>query len=141
MLQNPHVYELLIRESHLDTFGHVNNAVYLEIFEQARWDLITANGYGLDQIIASNLGPVILEVNVKFRREVHLRETVRIETRIVEYKKKIGKLEQKMVNSRGEVASEALFTWGLFDTVQRKLVEPTPAWLRAVGMPEKSDPF
>jgi thioesterase III len=28
---------ILIREEHLDTFGHVNNARYLEIFGQARW--------------------------------------------------------------------------------------------------------
>ena len=41
---------IVIREEHLDTFGHVNNARYLEIFEQARWDFITDNGFGLDYI-------------------------------------------------------------------------------------------
>ena len=30
-------YKVKIRESHLDTLGHVNNAVYLVLFEEARW--------------------------------------------------------------------------------------------------------
>lgn len=43
-------YELTIKEHHLDTFGHVNNAVYLELFEEARWEFISENGYGLKKI-------------------------------------------------------------------------------------------
>ena len=31
-------YPLLIKETYLDTFGHVNNATYLTLFEEARWD-------------------------------------------------------------------------------------------------------
>ncbi len=46
----------VIREQHLDTFGHVNNARYLELFEQARWDFITDNGFGLEQVKASGTG-------------------------------------------------------------------------------------
>src|SRR5690606_13293796 len=64
--RNPmHEYPLLIVESHLDTFGHINHATYLQIFEEARWDLITARGYGLEKIRESRLGPVILEANVR----------------------------------------------------------------------------
>ena len=37
-------YEMLIKEKHLDTFGHVNNATYFELLEEARWDFITNNG-------------------------------------------------------------------------------------------------
>lgn len=28
-------YPMLIKESHLDSFGHMNNATYLELFENA----------------------------------------------------------------------------------------------------------
>jgi hypothetical protein len=35
MLDHKHEYEALIHERHLDTFGHVNNAAYLEILEEA----------------------------------------------------------------------------------------------------------
>jgi acyl-CoA thioester hydrolase len=56
--------DVLIRESHLDTFGHVNNATYLSLFEQARWDLIEAGGYGLRVIRQTGLGPVVLEAKI-----------------------------------------------------------------------------
>jgi acyl-CoA thioesterase FadM len=50
MLSPVHEYTVLIIERHLDTFGHVNNATYLDLFEAARWEWITSNGFGLERI-------------------------------------------------------------------------------------------
>lgn len=127
-------YKLQILETHLDSFGHVNNAAYLEIFEEARWDLITKNNYGIKEIHQSKQGPVILEVNLKFLRELRNREWITVTTEVIEYKGKVGKLLQKMILPDGTVASEATFTFGLFDLGQRKLIEPTAAWKKAVGI-------
>lgn len=127
-------YSLLIRESHLDTFGHMNNATYLSLYEEARWELITENGYSLKEIQSRKQGPVILEVNVKFIKEIKLRETIQITTELVGYKGKVGQLKQTMINSKGELASEAIFTFGLFDLKERKLIEPTADWNRAIGL-------
>jgi thioesterase-3 len=127
-------YEVLIRESHLDTFGHVNNAVYVQLYEEARWDFITKNGFGLDVIQQSGKGPVILDLKVSFRREVKLREIIKITSQTLELvNSKIMVLEQKMINAQGKVASEATFTVGFFDLKERKLIEAGPEWLRAVG--------
>ena len=41
-------YPLTIKEFHLDTFGHVNNATYLQIYEEARWEFINQNGYATE---------------------------------------------------------------------------------------------
>ena len=128
-----HTYPLLIRESHLDTFGHVNNATYLQIFEEARWDLISANGYGLKDIQKMKKGPVILEVNIKFLSEIKLRENVRITTEMLEYKGKISKLRQQILKEDGTLACEAIFVVALFDLQTRKLIAPTDEWKKAVG--------
>lgn len=130
-----HKYQLLVQEFHLDTFGHINNATYLQIYEQARWDLITNNGYGVPEIQKAGKSPIILEVNLKFLKEIRLRETISVTTELVNYKGKIGQLLQKMVKQDGDVASEALFTFGLFDLSSRKLIEPTSEWKKAVGLP------
>ena len=45
-----HEKTTVISEAHLDSFGHVNNARYFELLEQARWDLITERGFGIDTI-------------------------------------------------------------------------------------------
>lgn len=126
-------YTVTIKEHHLDTFGHVNNAVYLELYEEARWERITQNGYGLKEVHQLKKGPIILDVSVKFLKELKLREDIQITVRTESYTGKIGTLVQQMINSKGEVASEARFTIGFFDLQARKLILPTPEWLHAIG--------
>src|SRR5207244_4091012 len=63
-----HEKTILISEAHLDSFGHLNNARYLELFEQARWDLITERGFGVDTIRKPATGPVGLDVPVRYTR-------------------------------------------------------------------------
>lgn len=126
-------YPILIREHHLDTFGHVNNAVYLQILEEARWEFIQSRGYGLKDIARSGLGPTVLEWNIKFRKEIKLREQIEIESQLLSYDRKIGTLRQDIFNAKGEICCEARMTFGLFDTKERKLVLPTPEWLHALG--------
>ncbi len=134
MLGAVHEYELQIRESHLDTFGHVNNAAYLDILEEARWELITANGYGLDEVHRRGIGPVVLEAHLRFVRELRNRQRVLVRTWLDSYTGKIGKLPQQICDQAGELCTEALFTIGLFDMRARKLVRPTPEWVAALGL-------
>lgn len=129
-----HQYQTQILEKHLDTFGHVNNATYFTLFEEARWDLITGRNFGLTVIQKSGLGPVILEAHIKYLSELKNRDLITIETELVEYPGKIGKLKQVIKKSDSQIAAEVIFTFGLFDTKARKLVVPTPEWKFAVGL-------
>ena len=134
----PFVHEkpVIVSEAHLDSFGHVNNARYLEIFEQARWDLITERGFGIEAIQRTRTGPTILEINLRFTRELRHRDSIVIHSQMVSYERKIGRLRQTMVKADGNPACEALFTIGLFDLERRRLIEPTPEWLYALGIDE-----
>lgn len=127
-------YRLTILESHLDFFGHVNNAVYLALFEEARWDMITNNGYGVKEIEGSGLGPVVLEAHVKFQRELRLRQTIIIETRLASLARMTSLLSQRMVDDVGQSYCTAEFKFGLFDLERRKLVKATEEWKRALGL-------
>jgi thioesterase-3 len=126
-------YPIIIKESYLDTFGHVNNACYLTLFEEARWDLVTKNGYGLQKILETGLGPTILQIKLSFYKELRLREKIVIESQLISYEKKIAKILQKMLRD-GEVCCEAELTIGLFSLAERKLVAPTQEWLSAIGV-------
>jgi YbgC/YbaW family acyl-CoA thioester hydrolase len=132
-------YKILIKESDLDTFGHVNNARYLSLFEEARWDMIHSRGYGLREVQARGQGPVVLEINIRFQREVKLRDVVTIQTSVLEpetvAEKLTMRLEQRMLNAKNEICCSADFTFGLFDLKTRKLILPTPEWLHAIGVP------
>ncbi len=127
-------YPLTIRESHLDTFGHVNNATYLAVFEEARWEIVTSGGYGMKQIKETGHGPVILEVQLKFLKELRLRQEVSIKTQMLSLDGKISKLKQWIEDTAGNTYAEATFTFGLFDLNARKLITPTRPWLAALGL-------
>lgn len=126
-------YKVTIREVHIDSYGHVNNATYMSLYEEARWELITSHGYGFYKIHELKKGPVVLEVSLKFLREIRLRENITITCEIVDYKGKVGRMLQKMIKEDGTIASEAIFTFGLFDIEKRKLIDPTPEWRKAIG--------
>jgi acyl-CoA thioester hydrolase len=129
-----HRYVRNIHETDLDLFGHVNNAVYLAMLEEARWDFITRRGYGLTRIRELGQGPTILEIHIKYLRELTNRESVTIETELVDYPGKVGRMRQTILKADGAPASEAVLTFGLFDLGARKLVLPTPEWAHAVGL-------
>jgi len=125
---------IAIREGHLDTFGHVNNARYLEIFEQARWDLITDNGFGLDYVQSSGTGPVILEINLRFLREIKNRQHLLVRSFVDSYEGKIGRMTQLLIDDSAQICCEGKFVIAQWDTRTRKLIPPTPEWRAAIGL-------
>lgn len=127
-----YIYSLQIKEANLDMYGHVNNTVYLTLFEEARWQIITQNGYGWEKIKSSGLGPVILDLHIRYHKELYLRETIIIESQFQSYEKKIGKIHQRMLRG-DDVCCTADYTTALFDLNQRKIILPTEEWLRAIG--------
>ena len=127
-----HIYTTLVRERHLDTFGHVNNAQYMILFEEARWEMITSRGYGLKQVHASGVGTVVLECSIRFKSELKLREEIRILTSVKERSKKLIRLRHQVLKEDGEVAAEAEFLMGCFDLKARKLISPTESWSKAI---------
>lgn len=131
-------YELTILEQHLDTFGHVNNAVYLELYEEARWDIITKNGLGLKEIMESKIGPVLLDLNLTFKSELGNREKVKIisQARPEMRNKYVMQLDQKIVKESGKIASTLTISVGMMDLNARKLVSPSKEWLNALGLEE-----
>lgn len=138
-MSNPiYEYEKEILEQHLDTFGHVNNAVYLSLYEEARWDFITKNGLGLKQILESKVGPVLLDLNLTFKSELNNREKIKIvsQARPEMRNKFVMVLDQKMLKENGKIASTLTLSVGLMDLNLRKLVSPTKEWLLALGLNE-----
>ncbi|MGV3526745.1 MAG: acyl-CoA thioesterase [Candidatus Sericytochromatia bacterium] len=133
-----HITEIKISETWLDAFGHVNHARYLELYEQARWDWLAEKGLDLPYIQRTGVGPVILRVEVDYRRELLPRQQVRITTQTVAYEKKIFVLQQQMLLPDGELSSALRVTGGLMDMRARKLIVPPQDWLQAFDLARPS---
>ena len=121
-----------IKETDLDFYGHVNNANYVRIFEMARWEIVVPRGGGLDRVLKEKIGPVILDIKIKFLKEVTAREVVQIKTQLRELKMKVGIIEQTMFKN-GVPACTAEITFGLFDLKNRKLLDFNDEWLYVLG--------
>ena len=126
-------YNLTILEHHLDTFGHVNNAVYLELYEQARWQFIHDGGWGMKEVQERQIGPVILELNLKFKKELKLRDEITIVSTTTEIERDMFMTIHQEMKIGDVVHSEIDLKFGLFDMQKRRLIKPTPEWLKAIG--------
>lgn len=131
-------YSLVIKEHHLDSFNHVNNATYMEILEEARWEFLHHGGVGLKTIHHLGIGPIILECHIKFLKELRLRQQVIVESQMLSFEKKIGIMRQEIFDEEANLCCYADMTFGLFDLNARKLMLPTPEWLKAIGLNEMS---
>lgn len=74
-------YSLTVRGYELDSFGHVNNSVYLQYAETALWNFFKVNGL-LNIIFDAGLFPVILESNLRYLHELKLLDDVRIDSEL-----------------------------------------------------------
>lgn len=132
-MKDPFKYEFIVNEELLDKYGHVNNANYLRLYEDARWAILQQSGLGEDQIRVTKAGPVILEVTVRFSHEIGAGQKVIIETRSRRKGSKLFYFDQVMRSEEGMVFSKATFTAALFDLVGRKMKNPDEKWIKAFG--------
>jgi YbgC/YbaW family acyl-CoA thioester hydrolase len=92
----PHRTTLTVRGYELDSYGHVNNAVYLQYLEQARWEFIRGNGV-YEALLAHGMLLVITETTIRYKREALLFDELEIETHC-ELKSPFVIFHQKIVN-------------------------------------------
>jgi acyl-CoA thioester hydrolase len=60
-----------VRTYELDSFGHVNNAVYLQYFEQARDEYLRLMGLSFEDFARTQTQFVITEARVRYIRSAH----------------------------------------------------------------------
>ncbi len=70
----PHRYELRVRWSDVDAYGHVNNVVYFEYFQEARISFIAELSGTNDAMSLAN-GFVLARLVVDYRRPIRFRPT------------------------------------------------------------------
>ena len=75
-----HEYIFGVRGYELDSFNHVNNAVYLNYIEAARWDFFNNNGW-LHYMRSQTLHPVVIETNIRYISEMKVFDKAVIKSR------------------------------------------------------------
>ncbi len=112
----PIVVPVDVRYRDLDTFNHVNNAVYLTYFEQARVAYFKSLGWRSD-----DASVVVARAEVNYRRPIFLGDEVRVGCRVARFGNKSYIMEY-LITANGEVAADG-------QTVQVFLKRGSPAEL------------
>ncbi len=85
-----------VRLAYLDSNLHMNYASYLEVMELARWDW-GARNHILRQWWRDRLAPVVIHVDIRYRRELRPFQRFEVDTRIVALERRTGIFQQHMV--------------------------------------------
>lgn len=126
-----YLYETSIKETMVDSMGHLNHALYLTVFEEARWDMCLVQGMTIEKMHERGIGLVVIEANVQYRKEVCAHDRVLIKTRFLDVHRKIWRVEQTMERADGSICAYLHLKGGMFDLKARKLLLADKEW-RAV---------
>ncbi|MCP2315619.1 acyl-CoA thioester hydrolase [Nocardia amikacinitolerans] len=124
---------VVVRGYELDTQGHLNQAVYLQYAEHARWELLRAAGVAQEKLIESGVGPVVLETNIKYSRELRGGDEVTISCEFAWTEGKVFRMRQLIRKLDGTVSAEVAVVGGLLDLTERKLVADPGERFRALA--------
>jgi YbgC/YbaW family acyl-CoA thioester hydrolase len=86
MTPAPHVFEsrFRVRSYELDGFAHLNHAVFLNYFEQARFDVFEAGGFPAPDIQARGWGVYVVKIEVEFLKEAHFGDELVVKSWVAE---------------------------------------------------------
>lgn len=93
-----HVSEVSVRSYELDSFGHLNHAVFLSYFEFARFEALRAAGFPATRLLADGVGIHVVRVEVDYLREGKLDQRLHITTEPVEIRNSSMTLAQEAVD-------------------------------------------
>ena len=91
-----------VRSYEVDSYGHLNNGVYVNWFEQGRLDYLESLGFSYDGFAERQEWFVVGRTEVVFRRPVHSKDELVVETQVEELGRTSVRFDQRMLRAGGE---------------------------------------
>ncbi|MDI6518032.1 acyl-CoA thioesterase [Streptomyces coelicoflavus] len=136
-MSEPFSVPVTVRGYETDTQGHLNQSVYLNYAEHARWSLLRAAGISQAGLVASGVGPVALETTIRYRRELLAGDEVTVSCVFEWGGGKTFRIRQVVTKADGTVAAEIDAVGGLMDLSERRLVpDPRQRFKELAAEPE-----
>jgi len=125
----------------LDSFGHVNNAVFLNYLEKARCDFMLLKGLQFDDFFKWHRYPVVIRANLEFKRPAHTGDRLAIKARVTSSTQTSFTLRYEIIN----LGTNALILTGetshvFIDDNNRPTRIPGEFYDKFIGHPEHTKP-
>ncbi|MEW2619323.1 acyl-CoA thioesterase [Streptomyces sp. NPDC048106] len=121
-MSEPFSVRVTVRGYETDVQGHLNQAVYLNYAEHARWSLLQAAGVSQTGLVSTGVGPVVLETNIRYLRELLAGDEVDVTCAFEWSAGRTFKVRQEIRKADGTLAAEITGVGGLLDLKERRLV-------------------
>ncbi|MEW1777143.1 acyl-CoA thioesterase [Streptomyces sp. NPDC086777] len=136
-MSEPYSVRVTVRGYETDVQGHLNQAVYINYAEHARWSLLQAAGVSQAGLIGRGVGPVSLETTIRYRRELLAGDEVDVTCAFEWGTGKTFRMVQRITKADGTLAAEVDAVGGLLDLKARKLVaDPREVFEELTSAPE-----
>jgi thioesterase-3 len=107
---------------HLDMYGHVNNARYLEFLESARWDFIAEN-MDLRELEKLDITFLVVNININYRHPAILGHILEIHTGMSHISGKSAKVHQEIrIKGSDRIVADADITFVIIDNLSQKVL-------------------
>ncbi|MEV0005453.1 thioesterase family protein [Micromonospora sp. NPDC050980] len=132
-MADPFRVRVTVRGYELDTQGHLNQAVYLQYAEHARWECLRAAGIAQDRLLAAGVGPVALEATVRYLRELRGGDEVDVTCEFRWGEGRTFRIGQEFTRPDGTPVASVTGVGGLLDLATRRLVPEPRERFRALA--------
>lgn len=107
---------LTVRGYELDSYNHVNNAVYLQYLEVGRMEFLKAIGFDYQALFEQGYYLYVTHVDIYYKNSARLFDELSIEVEPIKLGKLSGTFSQRIVNQNGILCAEAEVSWGCVNT-------------------------
>jgi acyl-CoA thioester hydrolase len=117
-------YSFEVRWSDLDPNFHLRGSAYFDLCDHARLSFFAERGIPVEDWRSFNAGPVIIEQNMKYVKEVKYKELIIVRLSIDKLiKNKIISFKHIFINEQNETLAHAHVLIGVLDLGTRRLMD------------------
>ncbi|MFJ8843674.1 acyl-CoA thioesterase [Streptomyces cyaneofuscatus] len=132
-MEHPFSVRIQARAYELDRQGHLNQAVYMQYAEHARWQFLQAAGLTPDVLGEAGIGPVLLKASIRFQRELRAGDEVDVGCAITGGHGRLVELTQRFHTPDGVPVARVEGVIGLLDLATRRLLPDPRGKLRELA--------
>jgi len=111
--------KLQVRSYELDSYNHVNNAVYLQYLEYARLEYLRAIQFDYEAFFKAGFFLYVTHIDIHYKTSARLFDELTISVEPVKLGKLSGTFHQVISNQDGAVCAEADVSWGCVNSSGR----------------------
>ncbi|MFE2044229.1 acyl-CoA thioesterase [Streptomyces sp. NPDC059477] len=132
-MSTPFSVRIQTRAYELDRQGHLNQAVYLQYAEHARWQFLQAAGLTPDVLGEAGIGPVLLKAGIRFQRELRAGDDVDVGCAVTGGQGRLIELTQHLRTPDGLPVARIEAVIALLDLSTRRLLPDPRTTLRELA--------